>query len=113
LIGYAIGLPGQVALGIVMRSFYALKNAVIPLLINILGFAIRLSLLLFLFNTLTGKYTILAIPLAATGTTTLEAGLLSLLLLWRLRVGIKEEQGNLLTPALEPTGISEQPDEVD
>jgi putative peptidoglycan lipid II flippase len=113
LIGYAIGLPGQVALGIVMRSFYALKNAVIPLLINILGFAIRLSLLLFLFNTLTGKYVILAIPLAATGTTTVEAGLLSLLLLWRLRVGIKDEQGNLKTPALEPTGVSEQPDEVD
>ena len=89
---------------------------------SILGFAIRLSLLLFLFNTLTGKYTILAIPLAATGTTTLEAGLLSLLLLWRLRVGTKEEQENLKSPAspilgtsaaLENTDFSEQLDEAE
>jgi putative peptidoglycan lipid II flippase len=90
LIGYAFGLPGQVASGIFMRSFYALKNAVIPLFTNMLGFAMRISLLLFLFKVLTGKYLILAIPLAATGTATIEAGLLCLLLLWRLRVGVKE-----------------------
>jgi putative peptidoglycan lipid II flippase len=122
LIGYAIGLPGQVASGLFMRSFYALKNAVIPLLTNMLAFAIRIGLLLFLFKTLSGKSMILAIPLAATGTATLEAGLLCLLLLWRLRVGIKEEQENLKTPAsptlkstptLEHADVIEQQDEAD
>ncbi len=87
LVGYAIGLPGQVASGIFMRSFYALKNAVIPLFTHIFVFAIHISLLLFLIRTLTGNNVILAIPLAATSTATVEAGLLCLLLLWRLRVG--------------------------
>ena len=116
LIGYAIGLPGQVALALFMRSFYALRNAVVPLLINIVGFAIRISLILFLFNTLSGKNVILAIPLAATGTATLEAGLLYFVLRWRLSVSIKREQENLNAPAsltLEnspapgPTGVAE------
>jgi putative peptidoglycan lipid II flippase len=95
LIGYAIGLPGQVAAGILMRSFYALKNAIIPLITHMFTFAIHIGLLLFLFRTLTGNYVILSIPLAATITITVEAGLLCLLLLWRLRVGIREEQKNL------------------
>jgi putative peptidoglycan lipid II flippase len=99
LIGYAIGLPGQVAAQLLMRSFYALKNAIIPLITNIFSFAIHIGLLLFLFKTLSGKNVILSIPLAATITITVEAGLLSLLLLWRLRVGIKQQQENLETSA--------------
>jgi putative peptidoglycan lipid II flippase len=99
LIGYAIGLPGQVAAQLLMRSFYALKNAIIPLCTNIFTFAIHIGLLLFLFKTLSGRNLILSIPLAATITITVEAGLLSLLLLWRLRVGIKKEQENLETLA--------------
>ncbi len=90
LIGYAIGLPGQVASQILMRSFYALKNALIPLLTNIFAFAARISLLFFLFHTLSVKNIILAIPLAATGTATIEAALLCFLLLWRLRVSMRK-----------------------
>ncbi len=115
LIGYAIGLPGQVAAGILMRSFYALKNAIIPLITNIFNFAIHIGLLLFLFSTLSGKNVILSIPLATTITITVEAGLLCLLLLWRLRVGIKEEQENLETPAPPTLNLSatlEEQDEV-
>jgi putative peptidoglycan lipid II flippase len=89
LIGYAIGLPGQVASHLLMRSFYALKNALIPLVTNIFAFAVRISLLLYLFHALSGKNIILAIPLAATGTATVEAVLLCLLLLWRLGANIR------------------------
>lgn len=88
LTGYAIGLPGRVASELLARSFYALKNALIPLLTNIFAFAIRIGLLLFLLKTLSGKYIILAIPLAAGGMATIEAGLLCLLLLWRLHARI-------------------------
>jgi putative peptidoglycan lipid II flippase len=90
LIGYAIGLPGNVASLILMRSFYALKNAVIPLLTNILAFATHIGLLVFLLKTLTGKYVILVIPLATGITGTLEACLLSLLLLGLLRIRMKK-----------------------
>jgi putative peptidoglycan lipid II flippase len=89
LIGYAIGLPGLVASVIFMGSFYALKNALIPLLTNIFAFAVHISLLLLLFHTLSGKYIILTIPLAATGMVTIEAVLLCFLLLWRLGAHIR------------------------
>jgi putative peptidoglycan lipid II flippase len=85
LIGYAIGLPERVASELFVRSFYALKNALIPLLVNLFGFTVRIGLILCLFEILIGKYHILAIPLAAAGAATIEAGLLCLLLLWRLR----------------------------
>ena len=84
LIGYTIGLPGQVASQLLVNSFYALKNALIPLLTNVFGFAAHISLLLFLLHALSSKYLILAIPLAAAGTATIEAGLLYFILLWRL-----------------------------
>lgn len=92
LIGYAIGLPGNVASQLFMRSFYALKNAFIPLLTNIFAFAIRIGFLLFLLKTLSGKYLILAIPLSAGGMVTIEAGLLCLLLLWRLHANSRENE---------------------
>lgn len=92
LLGYAVGLPGNIASLILMRSFYALKNAIIPLLTNILALAAHVSLLVFLLKTLTGTYVILAIPLAAGITATLEACLLGLLLLWFLRIRIKKVQ---------------------
>jgi putative peptidoglycan lipid II flippase len=91
LIGYAIGLPGNIASLILMRSFYALKNAVIPLFTNIFALAAHVGLLVFLLQTLTGKYVILSIPLAAGITGTVEACLLCLLLLWFLSIRIKKE----------------------
>jgi putative peptidoglycan lipid II flippase len=116
LVGYAIGLPGQVATGLLMRSFYALKNAIIPLLTNMLTFAVHIGLLLLLFRSLSDKYVILSIPLAATITITVEAGLLCLLLLWRLRVGIREKQaslGNQTSSTLKPSASLEKQEEDD
>ena len=90
LVGYAIGLPGQVASGILMRSFYALKNAIVPLFITLFNFALHLGLLIFLIKTLSGNNVILAIPLAASITVTVVAGLLCLLLLWSLHGRIRK-----------------------
>ncbi len=84
LTGFAIGLPGRVASELLMRSFYALKNALIPLLINIVALAAHIGLIVLLLKLLVGKYVILAIPLSLAGAATIEAGLLCLLLLWRL-----------------------------
>jgi putative peptidoglycan lipid II flippase len=95
LIGFAIGLPGRIAAELLMRSFYALKNAVIPLLTNIFALAAHIGLLLFLLKALSGKYVILAIPLATTVAGTIEAGLLCLLLLWFLRINIRRSQNIL------------------
>jgi len=95
LVGYAIGLPGRVAADLLARSFYALKNALIPLLTNLFAFAVRIILILFLLKILIGRYVILAIPLAATSTATIEASLLCLLLVWRLYVSIRRN-GNTL-----------------
>jgi putative peptidoglycan lipid II flippase len=50
LIGYAVGLPGRVASELLMRSFYGLKNALIPLLTNIVAFAAHVGLILFLLK---------------------------------------------------------------
>jgi putative peptidoglycan lipid II flippase len=86
LIGFACALPGRIAAELFMRSFYALKNAVIPLCTNIFALAARIGLLVFLLKALSGKYVILAIPLSLAGAATAEAGLLCLLLLWRIQV---------------------------
>jgi putative peptidoglycan lipid II flippase len=92
LIGYLIGLPGQVASVLLIRSFYALKNAILPLLTNIFAFVARISLLFFLLHTLSGKKVLLAIPLAAASSATAEAALLCLLLLWRLQAKIRRRE---------------------
>jgi peptidoglycan biosynthesis protein MviN/MurJ (putative lipid II flippase) len=78
LLGYAVGLPGRIASDLLARSFYAIKNAVAPLITNLLFFAVRIGLLLLLLGSLSGKYVILAIPLPAAAAATMEAGALFL-----------------------------------
>ena len=53
----------------------------------------RIALLLLLFHLLTGRYTILAIPLAASIAGTTEAACLGLILFVRLRKKIKTDKG--------------------
>ncbi len=79
LIGFAVGLPGRVASDLLIRSFYSIKNAVVPLITNLLAFAIRMGILLMLLRLLKGKYLLLAIPLSIGAAQTLEAGALFLL----------------------------------
>jgi putative peptidoglycan lipid II flippase len=93
LIGYAVGLPGRVAGDLLTRSFYSIKNAVIPLLTNLLAFALRMGLLLMLLRLLKGKYVLLAIPLSVGAAQTLEAGVLFLLLCFYFLRKLQRERG--------------------
>jgi putative peptidoglycan lipid II flippase len=93
LFGYAVGLPGLTATVLLVTCFYALKDARTPLFTGIVTIVVRIALLLLLFRLLTGRYTILAIPLAASITGTAEAACLSLILFVRLRKKIRTDKG--------------------
>jgi putative peptidoglycan lipid II flippase len=93
LIGYAVGLPGQVAEQLLAKSLYSLKDTFTPLCTNILMLAARVGLTLMFIRILSGKYLILAIPLALSIATTAEALLLALLLFNRLRKKIRLDRG--------------------
>jgi putative peptidoglycan lipid II flippase len=93
LLGYAVGLPGVTASGLLILSFYALKDARTPLLTNVGTLAVRISLLLLLLRVFRGDFAILAIPLAASTTGTAEALLLCLLLFLRLRSKVRMDKG--------------------
>jgi putative peptidoglycan lipid II flippase len=93
LFGYALGLPGMTANVLLVTCFYALKDARTPLFTGIVAFVVRIALLLLLFRLLTGRYTILAIPLAASISGTAESVGLSLILFARLRKKIRSDKG--------------------
>ncbi len=95
LIGYAVGLPGQVAGQLLTRSLYSLKDTFTPLCTNILMLAARIGLTIVFIRILTGKYLILAIPLALSIAATAEALLLALLLFNRLRKKVRLDKGLL------------------
>ena len=93
LIGYAVGVPGLVAGDLVVRGFFALKDAWTPLGTNLFALASRVSLVILLLHWLQGPWVILAIPLALAGSASAEAMLLCLLFLYRLRKRISLDQG--------------------
>lgn len=92
LLGYVIAVPGNAAGDLITRGFYALKDARIPLLLNIFTVIARFGLLVLLFGMFQGSLTILAIPLALAGSATSEAILLMTILLWRLRSKMKDDR---------------------
>ena len=95
LLGYAFALPAVIATSLLVLSFYALKDARTPLLINVLGLATRWSLIILLLRLLTGSHMILAIPLAAGGVGIVESLVLGSLLFIRLRSKVKTDKGML------------------
>ena len=93
LTGYAIGLPGIIAGGLIAGGFFALKDTRTPLFTGVLALATRYGLIVFLLHTLQGVYIILAIPLALSGAATLEAVVMCIVLLLRLRKKVVTDQG--------------------
>ncbi|HLX55432.1 MAG TPA: lipid II flippase MurJ [Ktedonobacteraceae bacterium] len=91
LIGYAVGLPGAIASGLFTSTFYALKNALVPLFTSIFNIAVHVGLIFFLLTICTGENAILAVPLAVSGSSTAEAILLGLLLFLSFRSKIAGE----------------------
>lgn len=84
LIGYLVALPCVTASQLLAKGFYALKDAVTPLITSVLSVALRYVLLIFLLKSLTGPHALIAIPLALAGSAALEALLLTVLLFTRL-----------------------------
>ena len=93
LLGYAFALPGLAIVQLLVLGFYALKDARTPLFGDMLGLAVRWSLIYVLTRTLTGTHVILAIPVAAAGSGIVESLLLGLLLLTRLGKKVKLDRG--------------------
>ena len=93
LLGYAFALPGLAIAQLLVLGFYALKDARTPLFGDMLGLAVRWSLIYVLTRTLTGTHVILAIPVAAAGSGIVESLLLGLLLLIRLGKKVKLDRG--------------------
>ncbi len=93
LLGYAVALPGMAVAGLLVIGFYALKDARTPMFVNILGFAIRWSLLVLFLKLFTGSHAVLAIPLAAAGVGIVESLLLGSLLYVRLGAKIRTDKG--------------------
>jgi len=93
LLGYAIGLPASIVVELVVRSYYALKDAYTPLFIDLLALAARFGLILLFLKIMAGPYVILAIPLATSVTATAQTILLCSLLALRLQKRVKMDKG--------------------
>ncbi len=93
LIAYAVGLPGIIAGELMANGFFALKDTRTPLITNTLALGMRYGLIVFLLQVFHGTYIILAIPLALSGSATVEALAMCTILLFRLRWKVKQDQG--------------------
>jgi len=93
LIGYAFALPGLASIALLSLGFYALKDAITPLFTDIVGLLVHGGLIVLLLKLLAGPHAVLAIPLATTGSATVEALLLFCLLFIRLRTKVKLDKG--------------------
>ena len=93
LIGYAIALPGQALASLLIMTFYALKNAVMPLSASIITLGTHLSGLLFFLHLFSGSDQILAIPLALAIDGVVISLLFGSLLLLNLRAKARSDEG--------------------
>lgn len=93
LTGYAMGLPGLAAVGLLALCFYAMKDAKTPLFVSIVIAALHVGFLVLLVRIVTGPHAILAIPLTTAIVVTIQAIIMALILFSRLRAGIKVDKG--------------------
>ena len=92
LIGYSVGLPGVIAGELMVRVFFAMKDALTPLFTNALNLAAHIGLIYLFLSVFSGPSAVVGIPLAASGSATVEALALCLLLYFRLRKKIALER---------------------
>ncbi|HEY6542108.1 MAG TPA: murein biosynthesis integral membrane protein MurJ [Ktedonobacteraceae bacterium] len=92
LIGYSVGLPTVIASELMVRVFFAMKDALTPLFTNALNLASHIGLIYLFLAVFTGPSAVIGIPLAASGSASFEALVLCLLLYLRLRKKIVAER---------------------
>ncbi len=93
LLGYIVGMPGSIAGELLVRGFYALKDALTPLFIDILILTARFGFTLLFIHIMAGPYVIMAIPLAISVVVTMKTLLLGVLLVLPLHMKIKTDKG--------------------
>lgn len=95
LLGYAVALPGQAAVLILILAFYAMKNALAPLYASALSLLVHLGAVLLFLHMFTGSQEILAIPLALAAEGFVTGLFLTGWLFFGLRTKIRTDQGVL------------------
>ena len=93
LLGYVVGLPGSIASELLVRGFYALKDGLTPLFIDIVTLAARFGFILLFIQIMAGPYVIIAVPVATSVVATIQTLLLGGLLVFRLHMKIKTDKG--------------------
>jgi putative peptidoglycan lipid II flippase len=93
LLGYALALPGLALTSLLSLTFYAMKNAVLPMLACAVSLLAHVGSILLFFVLLSGEYQMLAIPLGLAADGLASTVLLGVLLLLRLRARVHHDQG--------------------
>jgi putative peptidoglycan lipid II flippase len=107
LIGYAAGLPAVIAAELMVRVFFAMKDALTPLFTNALNLAAHIGLIYLFLAVFTSTSAVIGIPLAASGSASVEALVLGLLLYLRLRRKIAGERKQQISQ-IEPVSENEE-----
>ncbi len=93
LLGYAIALPGQAAVTILILACYAMKNALVPLYTSALALLAHLGAVLLFLHIFSGSQQILAIPLALAIEGTFITFVLAAWLFFSLRSKVRDDRG--------------------
>jgi putative peptidoglycan lipid II flippase len=93
LLGYALALPGQALASLLSLTFYAMKNALTPLIACAVALLAHIGGLFFFFALFSSSRQILAIPLALAVDGCVSTLLLSLLLFLGLRSKVRKDKG--------------------
>ncbi len=93
LLGYAIALPGQAVAVLLLMTFYAMKNALIPFCASLLALLAHVSGVVFFLSLFSGSQQILAIPLGLATDGIVTSLLFSLLLFLNLRSKVRDDPG--------------------
>lgn len=93
LLGYALALPGLALASLLSLTFYAMKNALLPMLACAVSLLAHVGGIFLFFSLFSGENQILAIPLGLTFDGLASALLLSVLLFLGLRSKVLKDKG--------------------
>lgn len=93
LLGYALALPGLALASLLSLTFYAMKNALLPLIACAVSLLAHIGGILFFFSLFSGENQILAIPLGLALDGCASTLLLSILLFLGLRSKVLRDKG--------------------
>lgn len=93
LLGYVLALPGLALTSLLSLTFYAMKNAVLPMIACAASLLAHIGGILLFFALFSGEYQILAVSLGLAADGLASTILLGVLLLLGLRARVRKDQG--------------------